>query len=274
MSANDRKLAEFIRENAPLLRDFSSQQLAEAVGISQSSVVKFSQKMGYKGYPDLKLAISEEIARGAAEPKMEAVASVPKQMQVDDSASLFSAISHAKEHICSHISDLNPERVMLDVVRCLETAKRIHFIAPGGFSAGFKDFALKLLVAGKTVVAESDLFLQRAGIATLKRGDVLFALSLSGSNQNVVQLAETAREAGVSIVSLTGYNVTPLTLCADYNLYIYPENDVEIGDLQAPDIVARVAQQHLIDYLYLSLMQRNTYFREKFDAAKRHLLEL
>lgn len=274
MSANDRKLAEFIRENAPLLRDFSSQQLAEAVGISQSSVVKFSQKMGYKGYPDLKLAISEEIARGATDIGADTATSPAQGRPADTDETLFSAISYAKEQIFQHITELNPEKVMLDVVRCLEGAKRIQFIASGGFSAGFKDFALKLLVAGKTVVAESDLFLQSAGIATLKRGDVLFALSLSGTNQHVVQLAETAKEAGVSIVSLTGYNVTPLTLCSDYNLYIYPENDVEIGELQAPDIVARVAQQHLIDYLYLSLLTRNTYFREQFDTTKRHLLEM
>lgn len=274
MSANDRKLAEFIRENASLLRDFSSQQLAEAVGISQSSVVKFSQKMGYKGYPDLKLAISEEIARGASGVPVEKVATEVHGAALEADETLFSAIAHSKKRIFEQITELNPEKVMLDVVRCLEAAKRIQFVASGGFSAGFKDFALKLLVAGKTVVAESDLFLQSAGIATLGRGDVLFALSLSGTNPHIVELAETAREEGVSIVSLTGYNVTPLTLCASFNLYIYPENEVKLGDLQAPDIVARVAQQHLIDYLYLSLLQRNTYFREQFDATKQRLLEL
>ena len=274
MSVNDRKLTEFIQANAPLLRDFSSQQLAEAVGVSQSSVVKFSQKMGYKGYPDLKLAISEEIARGASGANLRR-AEEPQPMGDEASnRSLFGALSYSKERILQQIEELNPEKVMLDVVRSVESAKRIHFVASGGFSAGFKDFAHKLLVVGKTVVAESDLFLQSAGIATLKRGDVLFALSLSGSNKNIVQLAETGREAGVSIVSLTDYNVTPLTLCADYNLYIYPENDVQIGGLRVPDIVARVAQQHLIDHLYLSLLQRNTYFREQFDQTKRHKFEL
>ena len=63
MSAIERRIADFLLENAHLLRDYSSQQLADALRISQSSVVKFSQKLGFKGYPDLKLSVGEEIAR-------------------------------------------------------------------------------------------------------------------------------------------------------------------------------------------------------------------
>ena len=63
MSAIERRIADYILDNAQLLRDYSSQQLANALGISQSSVVKFCQKLGFKGYPDLKLAISEAVIR-------------------------------------------------------------------------------------------------------------------------------------------------------------------------------------------------------------------
>src|SRR5690606_36951713 len=64
MSAIERRIADFVLENAYLLRDYSSQQLANALGISQSSVVKFSQKFGFKGYPDLKYSVGESLARG------------------------------------------------------------------------------------------------------------------------------------------------------------------------------------------------------------------
>jgi len=63
MSAVERRIADFILENAQLLRDYSSQQLANALGISQSSVVKFTQKLGFKGYPDFKYSVGEAIAR-------------------------------------------------------------------------------------------------------------------------------------------------------------------------------------------------------------------
>ena len=53
LAQSDRRLAEFILANPENTRHLSSQQLAEASGVSQSSVVKFAQKMGYKGYPAL-----------------------------------------------------------------------------------------------------------------------------------------------------------------------------------------------------------------------------
>ena len=67
MSANEKKLADYIISNSALLRDYSSLQLAKAVGVSQSSVVKFCQKLGYKGYPDLKLAINEAVAKSSTQ---------------------------------------------------------------------------------------------------------------------------------------------------------------------------------------------------------------
>ncbi|MBZ4256952.1 hypothetical protein LAN29_25595, partial [Mycobacterium tuberculosis] len=38
--------------------------LAAEAGVSQSSVVKFAQKLGFKGFPALKLALSEALASG------------------------------------------------------------------------------------------------------------------------------------------------------------------------------------------------------------------
>jgi serine/threonine protein kinase len=51
MSAMDRRITDYILANARLLRDYSSQQLADALKVSQSSIVKYSQRLGYKGYP-------------------------------------------------------------------------------------------------------------------------------------------------------------------------------------------------------------------------------
>ena len=59
MSANEKKLADFVLDNASLVRDYSSQQIAASVGVSQSSVVKFSKKLGYRGFTDLKLYLSQ-----------------------------------------------------------------------------------------------------------------------------------------------------------------------------------------------------------------------
>ena len=58
-TAADRQIAQFIIDNPNEMLAMSSAALAEATGRSQSSVVKFSQKLGYGGYQQLKLAVNK-----------------------------------------------------------------------------------------------------------------------------------------------------------------------------------------------------------------------
>src|SRR3954463_15934669 len=97
MSAIERRIADFILENAHLLRDYSSQQLANSLGISQSSVVKVSQKLGVKGDPDLKVSGSEAVARETGNGEARAVAPSRGDAQGALAAELWRAKSLAEE---------------------------------------------------------------------------------------------------------------------------------------------------------------------------------
>mgnify|MGYP003869525791 CR=1 FL=1 len=108
MSASEKKLADFILENAHLLRDYSSQQFAEAVGVSQSSVVKFSQKLSYKGYPDLKMAVSEDVAKMNTE-----IALHGKPEQELESAPLIDKLLRNKVDALASTSKLNDEQEII-----------------------------------------------------------------------------------------------------------------------------------------------------------------
>lgn len=46
LAENQRKIAQFILENPENVLNLSSQQLAEILDVSQSAIVKFSQKLG------------------------------------------------------------------------------------------------------------------------------------------------------------------------------------------------------------------------------------
>jgi len=253
MSGNGRKLANFILNNAPLLRDYSSQQLAEAVGVSQSSVVKFSQKLGYRGYPDLKLAVSEDLGRGGT---AQLAPVLPRKRTVKSSGTVFENLVKLKLDALHNIAELNNEEVLRKTVRAFDEANRIQFAAAGDYSLVLKDFALKLMIMGKSVIAESDLFLQRANLASMKRGDVLVAVSISGQNSQIVALAEMAKEAGITVISITEYDVNPLSLCADLSLFLCSDQFVFTGTGETAQIVARAALQHIIDALFLVLSNR------------------
>ena len=54
--------------------------------------------------------------------------------------------------------------------------------------------------------------------AHARAGDVLLAITTSGSSKNVVAAAQAARELGARVIALTGRDATPITALADIAL--------------------------------------------------------
>ena len=51
-----------------------------------------------------------------------------------------------------------------------------------------------------------------------RKGDVLLAITTSGTSRNIVKAAEVARRKGVKVVALTGRDETPITEPADVSI--------------------------------------------------------
>lgn len=51
-----------------------------------------------------------------------------------------------------------------------------------------------------------------------RKGDVLLAITTSGTSRNLVKAAEVARRKGVKVVALTGRDETPITELADVSI--------------------------------------------------------
>src|SRR5210317_490254 len=173
LSSNEKMIADFILENSALIRDYSSQNLAAAVGVSQSSIIKFSQKLDYRGFTDLKLAIHEHVIKsdttegvleknGIRPGKMD---SLPKQLYAIKNEALLTTM------------ELNDEPRILSAVRLLETGKRIQIVALGSGSLVARNFASMLIQIGKSVIAEVDTYIQLSSVMTLGKGDAVFVIS-------------------------------------------------------------------------------------------------
>ena len=119
---SDKKLADFLLSQPDRARHLSSQQLAGEAGVSQSSVVKFAQKIGYKGFPALKLAISEALVSNPNPQSMP----VHNQIRGDDPMRLVGE-KLIKENVAAmHATlDVNTEEKLLESVAMLRDARRI-----------------------------------------------------------------------------------------------------------------------------------------------------
>lgn len=243
MSAIERRIADFLLENAHLLRDYSSQQLADALQISQSSVVKFSQKLGFKGYPDLKYSIGESVARGSDVPVKTAARSTRSATRESLAETLWQSKSRAEEETRL----INDAGTLGEIAALLSRAGKVFCIGIGEDGIAAQAFAQRLALLGTLVVHHSDAVLMTASVSSAERGDVLMVFSEQGQHAPLNQLCRQFRERQGKIVSVTRHTSNPLRAHADATLLVSAHD--ERSHIQP--LLYQSALQHLLDQIFV-----------------------
>ncbi|WJR66149.1 MurR/RpiR family transcriptional regulator [Neorhizobium sp. CSC1952] len=249
MAPADREIGQFILDNPDQMLRLSSAALAAETGRSQSSVVKFSQKLGFAGYQDLKLAVSEAKAQEwHAPPGM-----IHGTIEVGDSyLTILQKLIGSKMLSMQQTLAVNSEQEIERALMALNDARRIHMAGVGASSLVARDFSYKLMKLGRNVLHDSDSHVQMANVSTLAGGDVLFALSYSGASIETLRIAELARERGATVIAVTGLSGGPLLQVASIRLYTVADEE----RVRSSSITARDAQLMLTDLLFILLVQR------------------
>jgi len=250
MSAVERRIADFVLDNAQLLRDYSSQQLANALGISQSSVVKFTQKLGFKGYPDLKYSVGEAIARADSGDDEEAGVQAGGETGESPAGSLWRRKSEAEE--ATRL--INPPQVLATVTGALARAGqggKVFLIGLGEDDVHARGFAYKLALLGLPVVHNFDIARMAANVSTADPGDVLLVFSEHGNQPALCRIGRHFRERRGMVVSVTRHSANPLRTLADAALLVSAHD--ERPYIQS--LLYQSALQHLLDVLFVRLCE-------------------
>ncbi|NCI17110.1 MurR/RpiR family transcriptional regulator [Cronobacter muytjensii] len=260
LAQSDRKLADFLLQFPDYARHLSSQQLATEAGVSQSSVVKFSQKLGYKGFPALKLAISEALA---SQSNIHSIA-VHNEILGDDPLRLVGEKLIKENLAAMHASlDINPEEKLLASVGLLRNARRIVLTGIGASGLVAKNFSWKLMKIGLNAVAEQDMHALLATAQALEPEDLLVALSYSGERREINLAADEALRVGARILAITGFTPNALQQRATQCLYTIAEEQAT----RSAAISSTSAQMMLADLLFMALVQQDL---EKAPERIRH----
>jgi DNA-binding MurR/RpiR family transcriptional regulator len=243
-----------------LIRDYSSQNLAASVGVSQSSIIKFSQKLNYRGFTDLKLAIHESVIKSDGQDEHdEKNGAIQSKTQ-----SVIEQLYAIKNEALQTTMELNDEARILSAIKLLEQSKRIQIIALGSGSLVARNFASMLIQIGKSVIAEVDTYIQLSSVMTLGKGDVVFVISYSGQSAKMIQITRQAKKAGVAVISLTSYSANPIRSLADIPLFSVNRD----GAFEFPQIISTASQQHVVDVLFSCLLQRDSKARELLALSR------
>ena len=247
MSAIERRIADFILENAHLLRDYSSQQLANSLRISQSSVVKFSQKLGFKGYPDLKVSVSEAVARENGNGESRAAPPSRSDPQTALAADLWRSKSLAEEETRL----INTPAKIAEIARAIDTAGKVFVIGLGEDGVPARAFAAKLALLGIPVICHTDPVFMSAAVAIAGKGDVLVLFSEHGRQTALVETERQFREQRGKVISVTRHSANPLRAHADLSLLVSAHDD----RAHIQPLLYQAVLQQLLDLVFVTLCE-------------------
>ena len=244
LSPSERRVADYVLGNPQTVMRMSIAALAETVGVSQPTVLRFVRAVGLRNYPELKLQTGQSLASGTPYIHSDVLSSdtLDKVSEKIIDSSIY-ALTMLKRSI-----ELDALGRAIDI---LANAPRIDCYGTGAARMLALEAQQKLMRFGNPVVAYDDTHLQRLAAATLREGDVALCFSHTGMVRDTVIMAQKARECGARVVTITKPD-TDLARAGDINLAIDTHENTEI---YAP-MTSRVAHATLIDIIATAIALR------------------
>jgi DNA-binding MurR/RpiR family transcriptional regulator len=231
----DARVAELLLKQPDVLIYQSVSEVADASTTSTATVVRFAQKLGFRGFHDLKLAVAQDLAAFASS-------------TVDDDRTALERVALLGVRSIEDAAMLVSSDAFVAAVDVLNSARRILWVGVGTAASLAQDAAYRFRALGIETEAPPDVHVQHVASRLLRPEDACFAISHSGATRETLTIVEAARRAGARTVVITSFLHSPLTDAADIAL---TTGSHEIG-LRLEAMTSQLAHLVVIDALLVA----------------------
>ncbi len=230
-SKGQKKLADFIRGHLEQAAFLTAAELGKAVGISESTVVRFAAALGYKGYPDFQKTLGELVqGRLSSLSRMSQAYAGSTEGEI-----LRSVLQTDMGRIEETMAGLDQDAFHLAVDLILH-AKNIYVIGLRNCAplAEFLSFYLNLVCDHVQLIdanGSSDIFEQ---LMRVGEKDVVIGISFPRYSMRTLKALEFATNQNAKVITLTDSTNSPITLYSSCNLIAKSEMASVMDSLTAP----------------------------------------
>ncbi|MDH6539924.1 MurR/RpiR family transcriptional regulator [Streptomyces sp. SPB4] len=232
------RVAQVVLDKGAELVHLSVSDVATLAGTAPSSVVRACQRLGFRGYQELKIAA----ARQAPAPE-------PSRDRDPAARALTDTVRAAREALDGVVATVSPDQLR-EAAGMIDAAHRVLVVGAGLSGAVALDTAYRLRALGCAVDAPADPLTAQLAASQLTPADVCLAISHTGATRSTVDAARRARQAGAPVVALTSYARSPLTESSNRTL-VAGGQDLVFG---LETVASRLAHLTVIDALALTLL--------------------
>lgn len=250
--ASEAAIANCVLKDPHKIASMNITQLANHSKTSVSSVVRFSKTLGYRGFPEFKMALVGELSWKSA--KQIDTELLDGGITTSDSLSeIIKKITFSDARAIESTARQMDLKTIEEVIKLFEKSNTIGLF--GLVSSGFValDFQAKLNRLSKRAIAWTDFHAAMTSIAVLEKGDVLVAISHSGSTIDTIDVMREFKNRGVVIVLITNSIRSAAVEIADLVIYTSATETT----FRSGATASRIAQLTVVDCLCVAMAQRN-----------------
>ncbi len=218
LSPSYRKVADFVMTHYYEVAFMTAAHLAAAVGVDTTTIVRFSQRLGFGGYPDLLQDIRAQVKE-----ELYAVYE-PALLDGNDPATLFKALIDQSVTHLRQILVHNPPAHLQTIARRIGAARRILLVAEGEMRPIAQMAADRLQLHGlRAETLSPDPRQQAIGLAGLAPQDVVIGINGGEGDETGASLSKPlafARGQGCRILGVVGKLEGGVNRWADEILYV------------------------------------------------------
>ncbi len=216
LSKGQKLIAQYILNNYDKVAFMTACKLGETVGVSESTVVRFANALGYSGYPKLQAALQELIKN-----KLTTVQRVEMANDYSDENTILNKILKGDmDNIRETLEEIDGEAFQEATARLLK-ARKIYILGmrTSFVVAQYLGFYLGIILDNVHTVRMDmgDAFEQ---IVRIGEGDVVIAFSFPRYSKKSFQLVKYAKEKGAHVISITDSLFAPIASVSDNTLIV------------------------------------------------------
>lgn len=231
------RIAHFAMFNPADFLQLDARQIGYQCGTSEATVVRFCQRVGYRGLSEMKKILSLELAAAAMSSKSRAKPAGKDAV----SEHIFSDCSLGLKDTISCVDRATMEQTASAIAR----SESLYLFGAGGSAHIAQEAALKFLTLGFRTIAFVDPIQQLAAARLVTPRDVAIAVTYTGNQAEVARSLQSARERKAFCVCITSFEESLISKSADKLLLISTPAETFRGQTGAH----RVAQIAILDAL-------------------------
>ncbi|WP_334333106.1 MurR/RpiR family transcriptional regulator [Companilactobacillus sp. HBUAS59544] len=247
-TSTEKLIGEFILNHPKAVISMTSEQFASKIHVSTASLVRFSRTIGLSGLTELKQRLSASVTDLNN-------AEYLKEVGKDDSVNnIKNKISVRIRHMTDKTNELLDDDEITKSVNLIHKSTNIFVYGIGASGLVAQDLFQKFSRVGKHFIFVEDIHVLVTAMSAITDNTCIILISNSGETSEIVDIAKTAIDLGMSVISITG---NPKSKLADSSNIVLLSESGESIKFRTAATISLMAQLYVVDILFYRFVSLN-----------------